>query len=148
MPTRARSTTHLLRIRAQIEGSLFTFDAGGFLDGPDDIVQLTSRAERAALVNLFARQMRHEYEKAILKPVRHRTPRRTGDLRRSMRVKRGQGRGVLIDVYALQYGLSPNVISNRQRGVHRGLIRREGNGRLQKAVDNAFIRAFISAINQ
>ncbi|MDE2938939.1 MAG: hypothetical protein OXR67_08470 [Chloroflexota bacterium] len=148
MPSRSPTQIQqLLSIRFYIDPSLILYTIPSSFPGVGSrIIPLTSDAERRALTNNLARQFQIEYERVILSAVRQKTPRITGDLRKSMKVKRGRGYGRLIDVEALRYQRSVRV--GRSRSVNTALIKREGNGRLQQALENALVRAWVVSIQQ
>ena len=104
-----------------------------------DFRGILSNREIDDWLNLTARFLADEYERTILKPVRLKTPRVTGRLRRSMVVRRGRGLDQLIDVYAEDY--QKFVPVSRSRSVADAIERFE-RPRIQLAVERAVTRAF------
>jgi len=116
---------HLLNVSIKIDRS--------------DFRGILSNREIDDWLGFIAKYLGDEYERTILSPVRRKTPRVTGRLRRSMVVRRGRGLDQLIDVYAEDY--QKFVPVSRSRSVADAIERFE-RPRIQLAVERAVIRGF------
>lgn len=106
-----------------------------------DFRGILSNREIDDWLNFIAKYLAADYERSILAPVRRKTPRVTGKLRRSMVVRRGRGIDQLIDIYAEDYQRFVPILG--ERSVAAGLERFE-RPRIQLAVERAVARGFNS----